>query len=311
MKKFRCGAFYDAHSSLIKCLLMTKLAILLIFFASIQSFAKGYGQTNINLELEKVKLEKAFKAIEEQGFFRFVYKAEILPKDHRISIRVQNASLDDVLKKILVNTSLTYRRLSDNLVVITNIVAFAEIPVAMLVSGKVTNNKGEPLSGVSIVEKGTNNGTTTKEDGNFSLQVTNKRAVLVFSYIGFRTQEISVSDKTQFSITMLAETSNLNDVVVVGYGTQRKLDVTGAISTVSAEEIAKRPLVRLEDALQGTTPGVAVQEVNGNPGSGLSVRIRGANSITGSNDPLYVVDGYIGAPLGSIDPSDIESLQVL
>jgi TonB-dependent starch-binding outer membrane protein SusC len=180
------------------------------------------------------------------------------------------------------------------------------------VKGKVVDADGRPLAGATVSVKNGTVSTSTDADGNFQINVSQQgKTTLVVSYVGFSVLEVAVKGGAYFSIPLEKVGGVLNDVIVVGYGQQRKRDVTGAISTVSAEEIAKRPLVRVEDALQGTTPGVAVQEVNGNPGSGLSVRIRGANSITGGNDPLYVVDGYIGAPLGSIDPSDIESLQVL
>jgi len=180
------------------------------------------------------------------------------------------------------------------------------------VKGKVVDPDGRPLAGATVSVKYGTVSTSTDSDGNFQINVSQQeKTILVVTYVGYSGLEVAVKGGTYFSIRLEKVGASLNDVIVVGYGQQRKRDVTGAISTVSAEEIAKRPLVRLEEALQGTTPGVAVQEVNGNPGSGLSVRIRGANSITGGNDPLYVVDGYIGAPLGSINPSDIESLQVL
>ncbi|HLX91030.1 MAG TPA: TonB-dependent receptor [Puia sp.] len=180
------------------------------------------------------------------------------------------------------------------------------------VKGKVTDADGRPLAGATVSVKNGTVSTSTDADGNFQINLSQQgKTTLVVTYVGYSGLEVVVKGGNYFSIPLERLGGALSDVIVVGYGQQRKRDVTGAISTVTAEEIAKRPLVRLEDALQGTTPGVAVQEVNGNPGSGLSVRIRGANSITGGNDPLYVVDGYIGAPLGSIDPSDIENLQVL
>jgi TonB-linked SusC/RagA family outer membrane protein len=180
------------------------------------------------------------------------------------------------------------------------------------VKGKVIDVDGRPLVGATVSVKNGSASTSTDAEGNFQINVSQQgKTILVVSYVGYLGSEVAVKEGAYSSIPLEKVGAALNDVIVVGYGQQRKRDVTGAISTVNAQEIAKRPLVRVEDALQGTTPGVAVQEVNGNPGSGLSVRIRGANSITGGNDPLYVIDGYIGAPLGSIDPSDIETLQVL
>ena len=178
------------------------------------------------------------------------------------------------------------------------------------VSGTVKDNKGEPLIGVSIKIEGTSTGTLTDSKGVFHLHVADN-AVLIFTYTGFKQVSVPVNGLTSMNITMEEEATMLKEVVAVGYGVQRKSDVTGSTATVSAKEIAKRPLERVEQALQGTTPGVTVQSNSGQPGTGLSVRIRGANSITGSNDPLYVIDGYIGGSIESISPGDIQSIEVL
>ena len=168
MKKNGFGICPHMPGLFIKCLLMMKFTTLLIFAFSLQSFAIGYGQDNISLNLDKVTFKKVFKAIEQQGSFRFVYKDEILPHEQRISIAVENASLEDVLKQILKNTELSFRRLSGSLVVITSEAAAKN---AITISGKVTDDKGEPLPGVNIVEKGTNAGTTTNDEGMFIMNI--------------------------------------------------------------------------------------------------------------------------------------------
>ena len=154
----------DTGRLIIKCLLMTKLAILFIF---VQSFANGYGQGDISLRLERMPLKKVFKAIEQGGYYRFVYKDDILPKEQGISIRVQHAELAYVMNKVLENTGLTYHKLSDNLVVITraNLEGASPVLQAVRITGKVTSLMGEPLKGVSVLEKGTNNGTTSNATG--------------------------------------------------------------------------------------------------------------------------------------------------
>ena len=131
------------------------------------------------------------------------------------------------------------------------------------------------------------------------------------TFVGYLNSELAIGKGSYFEVQLKHNAQTLNDVIVVGYGTQRKRDVTGAISTVRPDENAHRPLVKVEQALQGTAPGVAVQSSNGMPGNPLSVRIRGTNSITGSNEPLYVIDGYIGGTIGSINPADIESMEIL
>ena len=181
-----------------------------------------------------------------------------------------------------------------------------------LIKGKITDDQNKPLAGATVTLKGTTVTVATDETGSFQISTGDQaKPVLVISFVGFLNEEFPVKGRTDFVIHLQQDIHALGDVVVVGYGEQRKRDVTGAISTVKADEIAKRPITRVEQALQGTTAGVAVESVNGMPGTPLSVRIRGVNSITGSNEPLYVIDGYIGANLTSVNPSDIESLEIL
>ncbi|HTF19619.1 MAG TPA: TonB-dependent receptor [Chryseolinea sp.] len=179
------------------------------------------------------------------------------------------------------------------------------------VSGTITSETGDPMPGVNVLEKGTTNGAVTDATGKYTLIATNGDAVLVFSFIGYTSQEIGIGNRAVIDFSMRPDLTTLQEVVVVGYGTQQKRDVTGATATVKADEIAKRPIIRVEQALQGTTPGVVVSSNSGQPGTPLSVRIRGSNSITGNNNPLYVIDGYIGGNIESINPNDIESLEIL
>lgn len=252
----------DTLPVFIKCLLMMKFTLLLIVAFSLQSFANGYGQDNINLRLEKVHLKKVFKEIESQGAFRFVYKDEILPRNQRVSISVENASLDEVLKKILKNTSLTYRRMSGSLVVITSGTSATAIPI----TGKVTDEKGEPLAGVNIIEKGTSNGAVTNDEGIYLINVENANATLVFSYIGYVFQEVSLGGRTSANVQLQPANKNLQEVVVVGYGQQRKSLVTGSISSVKADQLSTVSSTRIDQALQGRTAGVLILPTSGQPG---------------------------------------------
>ncbi|CAL1517984.1 TonB-dependent receptor [Chitinophaga sp. MM2321] len=181
-----------------------------------------------------------------------------------------------------------------------------------LTKGKVLDDSGNPLPGATVRIKGTNLSSPTDAQGAFQIATGEQASpVLIISYIGYLTQEIPVNGSAPLSVQMKPDARSLNDVVVVGYGTQKKRDVTGATSSLKAVDIAKRPLVRVEQALQGTTSGVTVQSNSGQPGKGLSVRIRGASSVSGGNDPLYVIDGYIGGNIESVSPSDIESMEIL
>lgn len=321
MQKFRSRALF-ARRSFIKCLLMTKLAILLLFAFSTQTFAKSYGQKNISLRLENVRLKKVFRAIEDQGFFRFVYKDDILPREQLVSIQVRNASLDEVLAKILSGTALHYRRLSDNLVAIIREPAASsgkptnatETTVTMPASpppitGRVTNAKGEPLVGVSILEKGTNNGTSTRDDGTFSLELTNPNDTLTFSYVGYVSQEVAVAGQTNLTITLTAETSNLNEAIVIGYQTVRRKDLTGATGVVDMADASKITAGSVAESIQGLVPGVTVRNA-GNPGANPVVEIRGVSSFS-STAPLYVIDGMLSDANTTVNPDDVASVQIL
>ena len=181
-----------------------------------------------------------------------------------------------------------------------------------IIKGKVTDEEGRPLVGATVTIKGTNVSSTTDVQGNFQIATGGRlKPVLIVSYVGYTNSEVAARPGGVFSVNLQPDSKALNDVIVVGYGTQRKRDVTGATATVKADEIAKRPLVRVEQALQGTVSGVVVQSNSGQPGKSLSVRIRGANSITGGNDPLYVIDGFNGGSIESLSMDDIESLEIL
>ena len=180
-----------------------------------------------------------------------------------------------------------------------------------VIKGRVMDEAGQPLAGATVTIKATGSSTTTDAQGNFQLNPGKRiNPTLVISYVGYADVEVKATGAS-LTVTLRQDARALNDVVVVGYGTQRKRDVTGATASIKADEIAKRPLVRVEQALQGTTSGVVVQSNSGQPGQGLSVRIRGTNSITGGNDPLYVIDGFIGANIESLNMADIESLEIL
>jgi TonB-linked SusC/RagA family outer membrane protein len=196
----------------------------------------------------------------------------------------------------------------------------------LTVSGKITDKSGEPLSGATIAVKGTGTRTLTKADGTFSLLVPSENSVLVVSYVGFEEQQLPVGSNREFSVSLSPVTNDLSDVVVIGYGTQKKKNVTGSVSSFNAQKLNERPVQRVDQALVGQLAGVTVKQTTGIPGKGFSVQVRGSGSISGGNEPLYVIDGFplsvnasnaasgsfsTGNPLDNINPNDIESIEVL
>ena len=290
-----------------------KMIVLLICVFSMQSYANnGLAQENITLKLENASLRKAFKTIEKQTSFRFLYNDNVLPPDQKISISITNQPVDEAMKKLLENTLLTFKIIGSNLIVVS---ANEETNTApyVAITGKILNAANQPIANVSIIEKGTSNGTVSKEDGSFSLNVLNAGAVLVVSYVGFITQEIKVGDHSNIVIQLKEESKDMNEVVVIGYGTTKRKDFTGAVSSVKLENspLALLPNINALEALKGNVPGLNIGAVN-TAGGQPSIQIRGQRSISGNNDPLILVDGviYLGS-VGDISPGDIASYDVL
>ncbi|GAC1369124.1 MAG: TonB-dependent receptor [Hymenobacter sp.] len=206
------------------------------------------------------------------------------------------------------------RKITFLFAMVASLVAFVAQGQSSVVTGKVLGVPGKiPLPGVSVSLKGAASGTTTDPDGGFSLSIPQTgNQVLVFSYVGFETTEVAVGSNTSITVQLKEKSTALSDVVVVGYGTQRKRDLTGAVGSVTAEQVAQTPIAHPEEILQGRVSGVQVTQTNSEPGGNVSIRIRGTNSINSGNEPLFVVDGFPGAgDLNSINPSDIESIEVL
>ncbi|WP_165020255.1 SusC/RagA family TonB-linked outer membrane protein [Dysgonomonas sp. ZJ279] len=181
-----------------------------------------------------------------------------------------------------------------------------------IITGNVKDNSGEVLTGVSVVEKGTTNGTVTDIDGNYSIRISGERATLVFSFIGYSTREIPLGPQSTVDVSLVEDTRLLDEVIVVSYGTQKKRDVTGAISKVDGSTLRDFPVGQVAQKLQGQVAGVQINQVSGQPGQGMTIRIRGAASVNSGNEPLYVVDGMpITSGINNINPDEIESFSIL
>ncbi|PGH38932.1 MAG: SusC/RagA family TonB-linked outer membrane protein [Candidatus Nephrothrix sp. EaCA] len=255
-----------------------------------------------------MKIKSILKKIEDAGTVRFAYQPNQIDVDKMMSLSIEDLPLENVLGMIFDHSVLFEER--GELVVILP----ANVGIAIMqVSGKVTDaNTGEPLPGVNVAVKGTLNGTSTDADGKFSLPVPDQGAVLVFTFVGYLTQEIIIGTQNEIDMALLPDTKTLNEVVVVGYGETKKSDITGSIASIKGDDINAYPATNLMQSLSGRATGVQVSQNSGEPGGAVSVRIRGTNSVMGSNEPLYVVDGF---PYSSnptlLSNSDIESIEVL
>jgi len=209
----------------------------------------------------------------------------------------------------LLNNFITLSKRAAGLLVLFFCLIAMSANAQQLINGKVTDESGEALIGVTVSVQGTNKGTTTDADGNFSLEVASD-AALVISYLGYRKQTIPVDGQSNLNIILSADSEVLDEVVVIGYGTTKKSDVTGSLSSVKSDEIQAIPLLNAAQAIQGRAAGVAVQTQNGGePGADISIRVRGSSSLNANSDPLVVVDGFVGAAFPQ--QNDIESIEIL
>ncbi|MET0300468.1 MAG: TonB-dependent receptor [Flavitalea sp.] len=271
-----------------------------------QVSAGVYSQSKISLDMQSADIKKILSAIEKKSDFRFLYSQQLLKSIDKISVSANNEDVLSVLTRLLKNTAVSYELLDNNLIVLK---AANTRVIRTVITGKVTDDTGQPVQGASVKIKGSEAGTTTDSAGNYSLDVPDG-ATLVFSFVGYAEQEISTTGKTTIDVSLVPGGKELEQVVVVGYGTQRKIDVTGSIVTVSGGEISKQPAPNAVSGLQGKVSGVQITNA-GQPGAAPQIRIRGAGSVFGSTSPLFVVDGVWYDDINFLNPDDIESMNIL
>jgi TonB-dependent starch-binding outer membrane protein SusC len=287
-------------------LLIMKLTLLLVLAGTLQVSAHVNGQDKISLKLDNTEISNVLNAIEKQGIYRFLYNSRLESISQKVDIDANGMGIKELLNKVFNGTNLIYKMLDNNLIVIlSNTVSFQDIRI----TGKVTGENGEALPGVSIGLKGTTNGTTTDNNGSFSLTVP-ENGTLTVSYIGYQSREIAVNSQSVFNIKLTQSEKPLDQVIVVGYGTQRKIDVTGSVAHVKGDELAKQPVLTATQALQGKVAGVQIIS-SGQPGSMPQVIIRGTGSILAGANPLYIVDGIWTSDITNINTSDILSVDIL
>ena len=304
MKKNKRVLAFEKRS-IYKLLLLMKFTIALLLCTSLQVAAKTYSQERITLKLQSAELKTALRQIEKKSMYRFLYNDEVISAHQKVNINAIDALVTDVLKGMLSETQLTYKVLENNLVVITQKDFVIQ---ETKVTGKVKTAGGEGIPGVTVKIKGSNVATATDATGSYSLSVPDG-ATLVFSSISYITQEVAVGGRTEINVVMQITAKDINEVVVIGYGTASKRDLTGSITKVSGKEIADKPNTNPIASLQGKVAGLSIVN-NGTPGAAPDIRIRGTVSI-GQVHPLYVVDGIFNDNIDYINPNDIESIEVL
>jgi len=293
-----------------------RTSLFLIFVTVFQAYAgDSYSQNaRLNMDLNDVTVQSVLDEIENQSEFFFLFNRKLVDVNRKIDVSIEDQDINRVLAQVFKGSDVRYVILDRQIVLspAEHLRTTRAVFQPQTVSGTITDENGDPLPGVYVTIKGTTQGTLAVEGGNYSIEVDGPEAVLVFSFVGTESQEIVVGNQTTINITLVTEAALLQDIVVIGYGTVKKSDLTGSVSQVKSEVISSLPATNVQLAMSGRTPGVEVIQTTGAPGAAVNLRIRGTNSIQGSNEPLYVVDGfpYSGNPT-NINPSDIESIEIL
>lgn len=271
----------------------------------------------INIDVENASILQLFEELEEKTQFQFTYDHKTISKiKARISLSARGKSVEEVLLKVSKEAKLRFKQV-DNNINVSPLKDKFEIPIEIIIygvdiSGKITDENGQGLPGASVVVKGTTNGVTADLDGNYKLSVPDD-AILLISFVGYINQEVSIAGRSSIDVQMQLDTEQLEEIVVVGYGTQKRNDVTGSIASVESSQISSRPIASVEDAMQGLIPGLNIAQRASSPGELGTVSIRGLGSITAGTSPLWVVDGFPTDQRNAqaINPADIQSVDVL
>ena len=299
---------------------------------------KSVREVQLNIRLEDASLQEAFQAIEDNSHFIINYDdRHLINNKVRINFNGKNHTVADVLLQISKEAHLKFRQVNNSINVerLQNVPKEKELEIiidGITITGKVTSSEdGEGLPGVNVILKGTSQGTVTDVEGDYKIDVPSSESILVFSSVGYQKEEIVVGEKTIINMTLAPDIQSLQEIVVVGYGTQKKSDLTGSVSSIKNDDFNKGVTTSLDQLIQGKAAGVQVVQNSSEPGGGVSISIRGASSINAGTGPLYVIDGLpldnsptisaTGAeyvvtrsprnPLSSINPSDIESIEIL
>jgi len=292
-----------------------KLSAVLLFVSMFESFCSvTYSQkAMLTLDQSDITVEEVLRQIENKSEFFFLFSPKIVDVNRKVDIQVENKQINFILDQLFEGTNVKYVVMDRQIVLSTKELtqSMADLIQQQKVTGTISDSSTrESLAGVNILVEGTQQGVITDASGNYSLNIPGQNAVLLISYVGYLSQRVPVSGRSVIDVRLSPDIKSLEEVVVVGYGTQKKSLVTGAISSIKETELSTVSLTGIDQALQGRLAGVSVLSNSGMPGTGMKVRIRGVGS-NGNSEPLYVVDGIVVSNLNNIDPSEIASMEVL
>jgi len=298
--------FIEFNRNTLKILMIMKLTTFFLLISIISIAAEGYSQSaRLNLSLHNASIQELFHEIENQSEFNFFYKDDQIDVNRTVNIEADNSLVGEVLNQVFADSDVSYT-VVEKVIVITPKKQAQNIQVTGTVSFAST---GETLPGVTVLVKGTETGTITGMDGKYSIEVPDVNAVLVFSYVGYITQEIGINGRSVVDVILEESYEALDEVVIVGYGTQKKVNLTGAVGVAKGEVLENRSIANVGEGLQGIIPNLNVTVRNGDPAQAVDFNIRGYESINGGY-PLVLVDG-VPMDMNKLNPNDIESISVL
>lgn len=293
-----------------------RLTFYAVLLAVVQSFAVGsYAQaTKLNLTMSNTTVRQVLSEIEDVSEFYFLYNSKIVDVERKVSVEIKNQTIDKALDVLFEGSNVGYTIVDRQIVLSVQGVPVSQsgfIQQQRKISGKVSDKTGTPLPGVTVVVKGTTQGTVTDANGEYSLANVSSGSTLIFSFVGMRTQEIIVGNQANVNVTMEEDAIGIEEVVAIGYGTQRKENITGSMETASSEQLENKPIVSVGQALQGELSGVQIRQSDGKPGSSTDIIIRGSGTFSSAgNNPLVLVDGIPGS-LDAVNPNDIRNISIL
>ncbi len=296
---------------LLKSIRIIRVGLFLLFIVIAQLHASNALSQNvviINLSLKDVTVEQVLDQIESRTEYSFLFTDKSVDTKRKVNIDIKAKNIHETLAILFRGTDVQFKIVDKQVILSDKNLKQGEVYQAKKITGIIVDTNGEPIIGANIVEKGTTNGTISDGEGKFSLNVASD-ATLLISYIGYVLNEISIKDKSSLTVTMKEDSEMLDEVVVVGYGTMKKKDLTGAVAAVKGADLAARKTTQLSTALQGAASGVLVTRDNSAPGATASIRIRGVTTI-GETSPLIIVDGVPG-DINQVSPDDVESISVL
>ncbi len=299
------------YHSLKKTLLIMRIVTLLLLVGFLQTQASdAYSQnTKLSISFSNTELAKVLDKIENQSEFYFIYNEKLIDATRKVSIEAKNERIEEVLKNLFSGTDVEYSIIDRKIILAPAYLSESQQPVKKI-TGKVTDSSGASLPGVSVVIKGTTSGVITDNSGIYSLTNIPANAILQFSFVGMKSQEIEVGNKTECNIVLTEESVGIDEVVVVGYGVQKKLNLTAAVDQISNEALENRTLPNLSQGLQGVMPNLNIKMLDGRPNQAPSFNIRGTTSIGQGGSALVLIDGVEGDP-SLINPNDVESVSIL